>query len=485
MLSKDKIVAVGKNKVLLYITSRYLIYGIQFINSMFIAIALGPRYLAVWGFINMMLQYIAQFNFGVPYSLNVLLSINKNDRDKVEALLSTSLALFFVLATIITVVMSLLCFLGVDIGSKYSFDDYVYLVISIAIFTHFNSLFTNYFRIKNQLWEIVFFQSVTPVSMLIALCWLDGESLLRLILWLMLGGQILSLLLYIKKSHLRIFKPALLLMKPLLGKGAFLFMYNTCFYLIMLSTRTVVSIDYTVDEFGFFTFSFTLASTIMLLFDSFSFLIYPKTINRLNKADKLEIVRILDIIRVNYITSIHLALYVFLIAFPLVIQLFPQYDSVFKSFGLMAMTVILYSNCFAFSSFLTANGKERLLSVLAFITLVVNILLALFVSKIMKLDYSYVILATMVSYIIYNLLLSFFSFRIIGLSCSFWNLLSENFVPRLFIPFFISLLLIIFNISGCGFVFLLVLFFILNRKQLSCIKDTICKIIHNPAIINI
>lgn len=485
MLSKDKIVAVGKNKVLLYITSRYLTYGIQFVNSMYIAIALGPSYLAVWGFVNLILQYIAQFNFGVPYSLNVLLSINKTNSEKVQSLLSTSLVLYFILAAIIVGIVSVLYFLDIDIGDKYNFSSYVYIVILIAVFTHFNSLFTNYFRIQNQLGEIIFFQSVIPISMLIALFFAKGEDLLYLILWLMLAGQIISMFLYIRNSHLTVFKPTFHLVKLLLRKGTFLFIYNTCFYLIMLSTRTVVSVDYAVEEFGFFTFSFTLANTIMLLFDSFSFLIFPKTINRLNKASNSEIIRILDFIRVNYITSVHLAMYLFLIAFPFVIKLFPQYDSVFKSFGLMAMTVVLYSNCFGYSSFFTANGKERLLSLLSFITLCINILSALFISKVIKLDYSFVILATMLSYIIYSFMLSFFSFRIIGISYTVKSLLSDNFSPRLFIPFFISLIMIIFEVSGWGFALLLILFILLNRKQLADIKNTIRRIIHNPSIINI
>lgn len=466
-------------------TSRYLTYGIQFVNSMFIAIALGPEYLAGWGFINLILQYVAQFNFGVPYSLNVLLSINKSNQKKIESLLSTSLFLYAILSVLIVVISAVLHSMGVDIGGKYAFDKYAYVVLLIAIVTHFNSLFTNYYRILNRLWEIVFFQSIIPISMLIAFFFAKGEQLLQLILWIMFTGQVFALLLYLKNSHIRIFKPMLALTKPLLGKGFYLFIYNACFYLILLSTRTVVSAGYEVEEFGYFTFSFTLANIIMLLFDSFSFLIYPKTINRFNRAGNMESIHILEMIRVNYITSVHLVMYLFLIGFPIVIKLFPQYDSVFKCFALMAMTVALYSNCFAFSSFLTAHGKEKILGVLAFTALVINIILALFISQTLKMAYEYVILATMISYVIYNILLSFYSFRIMGFSCSFINIMTENFMPRLFIPFVVSLGLIILEAQWYGYLSLLFLFLFLNRKHLNSIRNTIGRIMNNPTIINI
>lgn len=485
MLFKDKIVAVGKNKVLLYVTSRYVTYGVQFVNSMFIAIALGPEYLAVWGFINLILQYIAQFNIGVPYSLNVLLSINKNDKAKVESLLSTALFLYVVLSVIIVFVFLFLHLAGIDIGNKYFFNKYIVVVVFVAIITHFNTIYTNYFRIINQLFEIVFFQSIVPLSMLIAICFAKGEELVQLILWIMLIGQTLSLLLYIKNSHLKYYKPDFLQIKPLLRKGIFLFFYNTCFYCILLSTRTVVSSDYEIREFGFFTFSFTLANTIMLLFDSFSFLIYPKTINRFNKANNQEIIRVLSLIRVNYITSIHFAMYVFLLLFPLIISLFPQYSSVFKCFGLMALTVVFYGNCFAYSCLLTARGKERLLSLLAFLVLLLNILLALFISEFLKLGYEYVILATLISYIFYNILLLFFSCRIFKLSFSFKKVLAENFSLRLFLPFFLALIVLVFEFQWFVYLLLLMLFVILNRKQIIDIKNTIIRIMHNPAIINI
>ena len=478
-------IRILKNKVLLYIGSRYLIYGIQFVNSLFIAVALGPTYFAIWGFINLVLQYIAQFNLGIPYSLNVMLSINKNDSKKVKALLSSSFILYAILSIILIVFFFILNNSEIKLGEKYFFTEYWKIVIAIAILTHFNTLFTNYFRIENKLKEIIFFQSITPIAMLIAIFCAKEEILLRLLLWLMLIGQFISLLIYIMNTSWSFINPQKEYIYALMQKGFYLFTYNACFYLIMLSTRTIVSSAYTVKEFGFFTFSFMLANTIMLLFDSFSFLIYPKTINRLNKANKDEMIHILHVIRTVYITSVHLVMYIFLSVFPFFIKLFPQYSSTFKSFALISMTVILYTNCFAYSSLLTARGKERTLCILAFIALLINVIMALFIVYVWQLKYEYTTLATLFAYIVYSILLSKYSYALITIQAKTQQLLKENFPIRLFLPFIMTLFIIITELPLYSYIFLLLFFIVVNHKELYYIKNTIQQILKNSSIINI
>lgn len=485
MLDKHKIIKAGKNKVLLYVSSRYLTYTLQFLNSIILAVALDASY-ALYGFILIVLQYIAQFNLGVPHSLNVLLSVNKGDKKKMDALLSTSLFIYLFLSLVIVLLFVAVSGLGIQVGEKFNFAQYAVVVIAIGIITHFNSLFSNYFRVINRLGEIIFFQSFIPVLTFVFLFFVKGELLLQYVLGVMLGGNILALLLFLKNAHVKIWKPDFSLMRPIIKKAFFLFLYNMSFYLILLSTRTVVSNDYSVSDFSLFTFSFTLANAIMLLFDSFSFLIYPKTIHRLSQADRPKVLHIIDLIRVNYITAIHFVLYCFILVFPVIIYFFPRFDSVFKCFTLIAMTVILYSNCFAYSSFLTAKGQERRLCVLAFLTLALNVGLCFFISRFLKAGYSYVILATFVSYIFYNLLLAFQTYRVqLKMDISFWGILKENYPARLFLPFAIGLAFAFLNLHPLSFLLVLALYILLNRKQLVMIKQMVGKIIQDANIINI
>ena len=477
--------AIKNNKAMAYVISRYIAYGIQFINSLFIAVALGPIYLATWGFINLVWQYIAQINFGIPYSLSVSLSIEKTNPKKMNDLMLTSLGLYLILALFVIVVFVSLHLFGLDIGHKYDFNSYSLLVIAIALLTHFNTIFTHYFRIINRLWEIIFFQSLIPISMLLALFLSKGEALLTTVLWIILMGQLMSLFLYATHSSISLYFPSFGFVKPLLRKGVFLFLYNVCFYFILLSMRTIISNDYDVLEFGLFTFSFTLANSIMLLFDSFSFLIYPKTINRLNKTTTPQALHIFKLIQTYYITSIHGVMYGCLFAFPILIRFFPAYQTVFQSFGFIALSIIFYSNCFPYSSFLTAQGKERLLSVLASLILAINIGLAFFFSRILHVPYQYVILATLISYMIYNFLLCHYSYRLLKTKASVGAILKNNFPPKLFIPYAIALLLVALEVSNWYFLLAFGFFAFFNWKEIKKIGQMGIRILHDPTIINI
>lgn len=479
-----KITTVGKNKVFLYVSSRYMTYGLQFVNSIILAVVLND-YFPVYGFILIILQYISLCNLGVPYSLNVFLSLNKENEEKMEVLLSTSFFIYLFIFLFICSFFYLLPFLGIHIGSKYQFDQYVLWVLAIGLLAHLNMLMSNYYRVKNRLSEIVFLQTVIPLFIFIALFFAQGKSLLNIILGIMFLGNLVALLLFMKNVKVKTWKPELSYVGPILKKAFYLFLYNTFFYLILLSVRTIVSAQYAVSDFALFTFAFTIANSIVLLFDSFSFLIYPKTIHRLSKANTFEALSIMKVVRVNYITSMHMVMYIFILLYPFFISFFPQYDLTFKTFSLITMTVVSYSNCFVYSSFLTAKGQEKLLSRLAFMALTINLMIALFLSVILKVSYEYVILSTLISYFIYAILLAYFSVRLLQINLSCFMLTRLLFPVQLFIPFGLQLMLILFDASFVIYPSTLVLFVFLNRKELVDITKTVKRILNDSSIINI
>ena len=47
----DFFIAVFKNKIFWYLTSRYMVLGIQFLASIFLAVKLGAYYFGIWSFI--------------------------------------------------------------------------------------------------------------------------------------------------------------------------------------------------------------------------------------------------------------------------------------------------------------------------------------------------------------------------------------------------------------------------------------------------
>src|SRR5690606_31787316 len=126
----------------------------------------------------------------------------------------------------------------------------------------------------------------------------------------------------------------------IIKRGMFLFLYNTSFYLIMISSRTIISDYYDVSQFGLFTFSFTLANSILLLFESLQFLIFPKLINKLTNISPDSCMDFISTLRIPYITITHLLIHFGIMVFPIFITFFPNYIESTNIFRLIALTII-------------------------------------------------------------------------------------------------------------------------------------------------
>jgi len=297
---------------------------------------------------------------------------------------------------------------------------------------------------------------------------------------------VLTLWLFIKKINIKwtiTFEYNIL--KEILYKGFYLFIYNSSFYLIIISTRSIISYFYSVSEFGYFTFSFTLGNTVNLLLASFSFLIFPKILNRFAKTSDQEGVVLLNKLRKTYIISSHFLVYSVVLVFPLFLYFFPRYQSSLESFRLVALTIVLYSNAFGYQGLLMAKGKEKLIALLSFVTLLINILLGFSLASIWKLPFSQIIIATAISYGLYIYLLGFFGRKVVNQSTSFFDTMKDIFPFSLFVPYGFALILSLNNVNNVLFLIPLILFIILNVSSFNDIKNTIIEIIKNPKIINI
>lgn len=485
-LSHDIILKIAKNKVLHYILSRYLTYILQFINSLFIAIYLGPFYLGVWGFVSLIIQYFAQINFGISHSVNVIASIHKNKKVYVTKIVGTAMTLLLFLSVAAILFFCFNEFLNLNIGSKYNFSYYGPFVCAIAVLSYFNSLLFNIFRVYGRLLEIAFSQSITPILMLITLLFFRGERLLWALVITNFISVFLAFIIFLIKSPIKI-HPIFnwYLTKIIYRKGLFLFLYNTSFYLIIISTRTLVSVYYPVTEFGYFTFAFSLVNAISLLFDSFSFLIFPKLLNRFASSTKEHILKILDSVRDAYISLSHGLIHLAILLFPCFLSFFPQYELASGAFNMIALTVVLQTNSFGYQGLLIARGKEKLLGLLAFMALFINVLMAFILICLLHVPYSLVILSTLFSYLLYVFLLGFYGRKKLGLTINFFSVLKDVYPNRLLIPYLISVFLVMFSCTHIYFILPVLFFILLNHKSLGNIINLAKKIIKNPNLINV
>lgn len=475
-----------KNSVFFYILSRYGTYSIQFVNSLLIAVYLGPFYLGVWGFIQMIIQYMTHLHFGIPPAVNVIISVNKENSEYSRKIIGNGVSMMIGLSIIIILFFLFNNIFGIEIGEKYDFGQYTPFVCLIGVLGYFNMLFSNIFRIYGKIISIAIYQSLFPVLTLSLVFLFKGRELL----WALVIGNfisaLISLLLFISLTPIN-FKPRIEwnLINLIQRKGWFLFIYNTSFALIILTTRSFISSFYKVEEFGNFTFSFSLANAILLLLDAISFLIFPKLLNRFSSSDNKHINEIMKIVRNAYVTVAHALVYVVIILYPFLLHFFPKYETTFPVFCLTALTIVLYAHSYGYSGLIMARGKEKKLAMIALNVLILNIALSALLTIGVKVSYSYVITASMVAYFVYVMILGFYGRKELRLPISFRNIIKDIFPARLSIPFLLCIFLIIISANSLFFLIPFSLFFVVNTKNLLNIKDVVKKIISNPNFINI
>ncbi|MDP2541104.1 hypothetical protein CSC81_01120 [Tenacibaculum discolor] len=476
-----------KNKVLLYTLSRYLTYGIQFVNSLLIAKYLGVYYLGVWGFITLTLQYLLRLNLGVSNATNAITSIHRSDNKYVSQVVGVSVVLLLVLSFVILLMFASVRFFAFEIGEKYSFVNYLPCVVIVAILNHFNLLFSNIFRVYGKLLAIMVNQSLLPIGILLVTFFLKGEDLLWALIMVSVIAAFISFLFFLLTSPVS-FKPVFNweLAKKIQIKATYLFLYNACFYLILISTRTFISSYYSVENFGLFTFSFTLASTVLLLFQSFSFLIFPKLLNRFSSKSNEEITHLLNVLRKGYITITHFFSYIVILLFPFLIKLFPQYISTVNTFIIIVLTNALYTNSFGYPELIIAKEKEKMISLIAVFALILNVFLCCFFVFFLRVSYEYVMLATMFTYLIYIISLAQYGRGLLLKGKPLINTLKDIFSFKWLIPYVLCILLMFLKKDKDWlYITPIFIFVILNYKEFINVFNLAKSIVRKPDIIDI
>ena len=468
--------------------TRYITYGCQFLLSLVIADRLGPFYMGVYGLVNLIISYFAQINFGIPHSLNVLLVHNKDDENRFNAYYINSVFVYLILSIFILLCYGFICLLDLHIGKgEYDIKVYLPLIIGISIITYINSVFTTAARVKNDLNLLSIVGSI-PIILNIFIIWFFKEDHLVMALTLsqFVSTVIITFICYKRNVFPKwnISDLGWSYIKVLLQKGALLFLYNSCFYFIIISIKSIISANYTVEEFGFFTFSYTLANAFMLLINSFNVAIFPKTIDMLSSDDKDVLRCSLAKMRVGYTTFSHLLIYAAIIIFPLFVLILPKYEDALNSMYLISLTVLMNTTSFGYSTITIAKNKESIAAKISLFSFLINVALGILLVYVFKVEYYLVILASMIAYMFNAFLFALEGEKIIYGHYNIKETIKNFFPLRLFIPYTLALVL-----SIIGNVYLmwipLVTFLLLNFKDLDFIKKIINRLTKDPNVIDI
>jgi len=480
------ITTVFKNKVILFIFSRYVTYFIHFINSLFIAVYLGPYYLGIWGFITLVISYMHHLSFGIADSVTAIISVKKNKEFYVQKVIGTAITMLLGLSVLSTLLFSINGVFELDLGSKYGFSTYAPAVLLIGILAYFNNLFNHIYRVYGKLFEIAFSQTVFPLLMLLAIIFFKDKQLLWAMVFANFLAFFLAFIMYVVRTPIKI-KPIFIyrLFKKIQRKGWHLFVYNTSFFFIVISTRSFVSGYYSVEEFGYFTFAFSLANVMLLLLQAIAYLIYPKMLNRFATEKNSQNIELLQKLRDAYVTTSHLLIHIAIVLFPFFLLLFPEYVKATEVFKLIALSILLYTNSFGYSGLLIAKGYEKKVGRISFTALIINLISAIALIEMFNVPFTLVILATMFSYLIYVFMIGNLGMIILELNNNFIEVVKDIFPLRLLIPYLISLVLILLAVPSHYLILSLTIFIIFNLKVLLNLKSIFRSIITNPKFINI
>ena len=471
------------NKILIYVFSRYGTYILQFVVSMVIAANLGPYYLGIYGFINLILNYFSQINLGIPHSLNVLLVHQKDDKIKCDNYIINSFGIYGFISIGIFLFILWAKLFNIEFHTQYPVERYIVYIGLIAILTYFNLLMITILRVKNKVNQLSVVQSVAVVLYLIAAILYRGEKLIYALLFCQLLSCIITFFVSLCSRVVPYFKMKCLSIgtdKEILKKGFYLFLYNSCFYFILISIRSIVSNNYVVEEFGAFTFSFTIANAVMLLLDALMTIIFPKIIDLLSSDDSDKIAMTIENLRIAYISTSHLLIYIAMLLFPLIVLLLPKYSNSLTSMNLIALAVLMNANSCGYSSLLIAKNNEKSSAYISGSALIINIVIALVLVKVVHVGFSYVVIATLITYLYFSMMVVWKGKKFISKNRN-TGLIRAFFPVSFLIPYLSALLISLFRMEFLIWIPCF-LFFILNWGDLITLKSMALKLIKNPNI---
>jgi O-antigen/teichoic acid export membrane protein len=477
-----------RNKVILYIASRYLSYFIQFINSLLVAYVLGPFYLGIWGFVTLVLQYLAFGNLGIDIALNVRLSTgNLGDSRRQSETASNALLATLATSGVLLLAGGLVQASGMPLFEKYGFSKFAFVTVVISCLNYFNVVFLNICRTYSKLTPITVFQTLLQILQLPVLFIYRDTALIWALLAMMVLGHLISIVFFLKNLP---FRPSLKgnwkEIAQLYRRGLSLLGYAITFYILLMSTRSMIGYFYPVEVMGRFTFACNIATALIVGLSSLEFVLFPKMINRLSASEIDEhSVRTLGEVRFIYMSSAMVVVLIGLICYPALLLFFGQYTGTVHAFNYLVMSQVIISAGFGYTTLIISRQKEHYLIVHGIIALLVNLVLAAAAWYLLEPDYSIMPAILLVAFLYYDYQVIKMGRNMMGAENNFRKILAE----LLPLPNVVSFALVFAGMAlGAELIFdvlALVSFIVMNIRKYTLVRQYISRLLHSPSVVNI
>ncbi len=162
----------------------------------------------------------------------------------------------------------------------------------------------------------------------------------------------------------------------------------------------------------------------------------------------------------------HGLVHFFSVLLPFFLVFFPAYSNATGNIVFIALTLVLCQNAFGYTAFLIAKNKERILSIVTIITLLLNILLLWVFLSLLKVSILFCILPTLISYFFYVAALSFHVKKALDVRLNMFSVLRDVAPWKIFFPFIFSISIVVFRLDLNLFILSLVFFVLINFSNL-------------------
>ena len=479
---------VLKNKIFVFIFTRYLSYFIQFLNSLIIAYFLGPYYLGVWGFISVILQYLSYGNLGLDNALNVTLSTGNILESKKQSQILSNALIATVLTGLILISIGFFIYaIDVHFFEKYLFSRYMFFIIVISCLNYLNVLFINLFRTYSLYTPIVVFQLSIQLLQLPICFLLKSDMIISGLLSMTAVAHVISFFVFIKKMPIKVFlKVDFNVLKTLYKRGVSLLFYNVTFNLLMLSTRSVIGYFYPVETMGFFTFASNIATALIVGLSSLEFILFPKMLNRLSADTPTDkSIKTFHEVRYIYMATVYLIIILGLICYPILLFYFKKFSDTINVFSYLVICQIVLASGFGYSTLIIARGKELFLVLHGLIALLLNLTLSIVGYSLYGFDYSFMALFLVISFVYYDAQVIRKGRELLNLKGDFYSIIADLFPAKSIVSLAFLVVSIVTKQYLLFYIFSFLSFFVFNFRGFTLIKKYILTLLNQPSIINI
>lgn len=474
-----KILKIISTSSLGYVLLRYMTSALQFLNAILLARCLGDYNFGVYSFMMLVVSYMQYSNFGISDSLNTEYATNKSDIIKATAIWNNAWTVNFLINIFLGIICTVVFLYTDSLFTSYHFNEYRYVLLATCIVMNLSRMYTTYYRLNGKLVKINIQQILPNLTVFIVLLVYWKSLSVNAIAMALLISNALALTVYrINLPRIPKFSLNKTLTILLLKRGITLLLYNLSFYFLTIIASSLVSIFYSVEIFGYYSFANTLVNGVVMAGGAFLFIFYPKMLNRLN-TDSVVAMNLIQRIREVYIVfmdMLSLVSILFVIALTIIL---PQYGSVMVIiYSILMLGRVINNASSGYATLLIAKGKEAHLVMYGFMSILFLGVLGILIYC-WNLSVEYIAISVAIASLLYTFLVVNKALCYINGSCSLSFILREIFGMNKWLACLIILInVLIFRsytiLIVCVFIYLIVNMHNIKRsweRGLSIITD--------------